>query len=187
MHKRLGTIALGLGLAGALVALPAAGYASTSMSTATLNANILAGSVGARTIQSVTPGAMTSALGSPTLSTTLAVVVDEAAVSGDANGWTVTVQSSPFTDSGTDTIVASALSDSANTAIPVCVGCTETVTGPATPGTLDAARTLISTTGELNSVLYTGTYTSNSSLVLTPPNGTVAANYHATLTVTLTQ
>lgn len=56
-------------------------------------------------------------------------------------------------------------------------------------GALGTAQNFFTDTGELTGTLYPGTYTNNSTLTLTPPNGTVATDasdpYTATLTVTL--
>jgi hypothetical protein len=84
---------------------------------------------------------------------------------------------------------ASALANTLNSTVQVAGG-GSTLTG-STTGTLDGAQTLTKDTGETPTVLYTGTYTTTSSLTLTPPNGTVAATggstYSNTLNLTLIQ
>lgn len=184
--RRLGALTLGLGIATALAATPTSAIAATSTSSATVTATLTSG-IGTRVIQTVTPAALNSVAGTSTLTGALTVTVAEAAVSGDATGWSVSAQlAGPFADTttGTQTIPATALDDSANTVASVNGG--GTTTGVAHPGSLDLARTIMSNTGQSASLIYTGTYTSTSTMTLTPPNGTSANTYRATLNITLT-
>lgn len=161
----------------ALVALPAVAAPPEAV----------AGPPGTRSIVSVSPGAFSSSLGQPAMTSSLTVQVSETAVTGDPN-WSVTAAVTPFSDASVPahTIPASALGNSANATVPVGGGGTITE-GPA--GGLGQPVTLFTDTGESALTVYNGTYTSTSTLTLSPPNGTYAPKtgdvYTSVLTVTL--
>lgn len=145
------------------------------------------GTPGTRSIVSVVPGAMTSALGQHALTGSLSVQVAETAVTGDPS-WYVTAQATSFSDGATPphTLPASALANGSNATVLVGGGGTVAEGGT---GSLDNPVTLFSDSGESATSLYSGTYTNTSTLTLTPPNGTFAptsgATYTSVITVTL--
>ncbi|HVA42469.1 MAG TPA: hypothetical protein VNF50_03215 [Acidimicrobiales bacterium] len=148
-----------------------------------LTATLTAGSIGSRSITSVTPATITSSLGTLPTSTPLTVVVSEAAISGATNGWYVTAQASDFQDAAGNVVPATSLVDGANQVDQAGGGgVAAAVSGP---GEMGAAETLFVDTGESASVLYTGTYTDTSTLTLSPPDGTRTGVYTSDLTVTL--
>ena len=177
MNKRLGALALAAGMGGSILggALPA------SANTTTLTANITAGAIGSRTLTVNPVAAFASVLGNAGMTTTATMIVTETAVQG-ANPWSVTASSTAFTDTGSNSIAATNLVASPVAPVQVAGGGSNT---PSAPGNLGSTYTVWSNSGQNTSTLYTGTYTEALPLTLTPPNGTVASNYTATLTVTL--
>lgn len=200
MRKRIYGALLALGMGGALIAFsPVAAEAacptgSTCSGTATLSATLTGGQIGSRSIGTIaTPAAFSSVIGTAGLTGSVVVPVVELTVAG-TTPWTLTAQlAGTWSDGATptpNTMPASSLADTANsTALVGTGGGTVTNGSPGASATLDAARTLMQDTGELTTALYTNTYTTTASLVLTPPNGTVATanTYTNTLDLTLIQ
>lgn len=192
MRKRIYGALLALGMGGALVAFsPMAAEAacptgSTCTGTANLTATLTNTSIGSRSITLVaTPGAFSSVMGNAGLTSSLQTLVTETAIGG-TNPWYVTGVLAGAWSDGTNSIPASALADTANNTVQVAGGGT---VDQGTTGTLDGAQTLVKNTGQTTSVLYTGTYTTTTSMTLTPPNGTVASGvpYTNVLDLTLIQ
>ena len=180
------TITLGAGPAFAQSPPTIDGGNGTSQSaTAGITAALTAGGIGSRTITTISPLALTSALGSDTLSATLAVVVAEAARSG-TNAWSVTAISSALT-SGANTLAASNLSVDNRSVAKVAGGGTAAAPDVELSSPLNAAATLFSNSGQSASSIYTGTYTGTSTVTLAVPNGSATGAYTGTLTVTLVQ
>lgn len=178
-------------IVGALAAAPA--YAGTSTSTAAITALVGgSGLAGTRTITAFPAVALT---GTAALSGLMDVTVTETAALGDANGWSVTVQSSALneTPSGGGSIPASNLAMT-NIVVPSATGCLTLALGSGgctvssgSGGTLDSAQTVFSVSPESSTVSYSGVYTGAATLNLSVPNGTPAGAYAGTLTATLIQ
>lgn len=151
--------------------------------TATLSATLTAGSIGSRSVTTVSPVALTTALSSSVATGALSVVVTEAA-RGGTNPWSVTTVASALT-SGANTIPASNLSILGRGVVQVAGG--GTAAAPTGTSALSAAATLFSTTGQDAALLYTGTYTGTGTVSLAVPNGAAVGAYTGTLTVTLVQ
>jgi hypothetical protein len=184
------TAAVGLLVVGGAPALAACSGSSCQSQTATVTA-VIGGSgvLGTRTLDTISPVALTGTSSLPT--GTVSATVTETAATGD-NPWSVTLQSSALTpSSGTGSIPADDLT-LANTGLPTGTGCLIvslspcTVTAGAT-GTLGTAQTLFTVTGE-GSAAYTGVYTGTGSISMNQvPNGLASGTYSGTLTATLIQ
>jgi hypothetical protein len=148
-----------------------------------ITAALTAGSIGSRSVTTVSPVALTSALNSSALTGSFSVLVTEAARSG-TNAWSVTTSASSLT-SGSNTLTADNLAISARSVTPVGGGGTSSA--PTGSQTLDSARTLFSNAGQATTGIYTGTYLGSSTVTLTVPNGATTGAYTGTMTVTLVQ
>lgn len=154
--------------------------------TANVSATLTAGSIGSRSVTTVSPVALTTALGTSTLSGALATTVTEAARTG-SNNWSVTAAIGTLTHAvdGTKTLANTNLSIDNRDVLQVAGGGTAAeVTGSQT---MDAARTLFTTPGQSTTAVYTGTYAATADITLAVPNGTTVGVYNGTLTVTLVQ
>ena len=167
---------------GTSIVLTQAGTASAD--TATVTANVTAGSIGLRSLTSVPAVTLTPALGQATVTGAMSAVVTEAAVTG-TNPWSVTASISPLALVGQPDIANSNVAISTRATVQVSGGGTST--NPTGSEALSAARTVVSNAGQNTGAVYTGTYTNSANLALTVPNGTVAGIYTGTLTVTLVQ
>lgn len=177
MRRTLVVLLLGASI---LVATPGVANADT----ATVTANITAGSIGLRSLTSVPAITLTPTAGVATVQGSMSAVVTEAAVTG-TNPWSVTTALSALALSGQPDIANSNVDISNRAKVQVAGGGTTT---PAS-GTedLSTTRTLISNAGQSTLSVYTGTYTATADLALHVPNGTVAGVYTGTMTVTLVQ
>jgi hypothetical protein len=155
---------------------------------------------GSRTITTATLTPFSDVLRAASVTSTLAVTVTEAAVSG-VDPWSVTARLCGPNGTGTaadcaadpDRLVLSTdttqkitgtnLSLSARSVTPA--GVTGTPTAVAGSEDLSTTRTIFSTAGELPASLYTGTYTSSSTVTLTPPAASTAGAYSGYLVITL--
>jgi hypothetical protein len=151
---------------------------------ATLTATLTGGAIGSRSITSVAPIALISSAGSGTVDGSMATLVTETAVTGDATGWSITAALTNLSD-GSHTL-SKALVDVKNRAVVQVAG---GGTSTATTGTedLSATRTLFSNSGQSATSVYTGTNASTADLSLHVPNGTATGVYTGTMTVTLIQ
>lgn len=148
-----------------------------------LTATLTAGSIGSRSVTSVSPVALTTLLSTSTASGTLTAVVTEAA-RGGTNSWSLTTVSSALTGpAGSTAIPATALAMSDRTVAQVAGGGTAAATTGSSA--LNAATSMFTTTGQATSALYTGTYTTTGLVTLTVPNGQAVGAYSGTLTVSL--
>lgn len=153
--------------------------------TATLAATLTAGSIGSRSLTSISPVVLATALNTPTASGAYTAVVTEAA-RGGTNPWSLTAVASALTGpAGSTAIPAAALSVGARSVVQVAGG--GTAAAPTGSSPLDSAATLFSNTGQSTSALYTGTYTGTGTISLAVPNGQAVGAYTGTLTVTLVQ
>ncbi len=150
---------------------------------AALSATLTAGSIGSRSVTTVAPVALTTALSSSTATGAVSVVVTEAA-RGGTNPWSVTAVAGALT-SGVNTIAASNLSIASRGVTQVAGG--GTAAAPTGSSSLASAATLFSTTGQSVASLYTGTYTAAGTVSLAVPNGQAVGAYTGTFTVTLVQ
>ena len=163
--------------------------------TSAVTATITTGSVGSRSITLANPVALTSALNTSTLNGSLATTVTEAARTG-TNAWSVTAAIGPLVDTSVpvNTLANTNVTVSSRRVDQVAGGGTATAAGGTTAApvtdageVVSAARTLFSTDGQLNTLVYTGTYASTSNWSLALPNGTKIGAYTGTITLTLVQ
>jgi hypothetical protein len=148
-----------------------------------LTATLTAGSIGSRSVTSVSPVALTTALSTSTASGTMAAVVTEAA-RGGTNSWSLTATSSALTGpAGSTAIPATALAVSNRAVTQVAGG--GTAAAATGSSALNTAATLFTTTGQSVESLYTGTYAASGTITLTVPNGQAVGAYSGTLTVSL--
>jgi len=150
-------------------------------STTTVTANV--GGLGSRVV-AATPVAMTSGLGSETISGSLAVTVVEAVRTG-TNPWSVTaVLDADLINATSDVITADNLAVTPGDVTQVLSGGTA---AEGAAGTLDTPQTLFEVSGQSTSLIYSGDYAQSSALELTVPAGSATGTYTADLTVTLVQ
>lgn len=187
--ERLGKRRLGLSLtiaafAGSILAAPVGAANTVSQ---TLNAGTRTAS-----IANLTLGAKTYSHSNQTSTGTMTLTADDS--TGSGNGWNVTVQSSAFVYSGTNSgtnIAASNFSITTANAPTVVAGQAIDTTatppgGPKVPGTgatgaLDVARKTVQA-----EVGYgQGTYDQGLAVSLTIPGGARAGTYTGTMTVTI--
>jgi hypothetical protein len=143
---------------------------------------------GTRSVTGVTPVIALSLLtGTANMNGPVEIVVTEAARTGTAS-WSVTAQlAADLSDGGSPaaTIPRSNLAI-ATGSDPLVVGGGGTSSAGA-GGSLEAARTVFSNSGQLTGLNYTGTYTSTSTVTLNIPNAQKTGIYTGTLTVSLVQ
>lgn len=148
-----------------------------------------AGIFGVRYISASTPSVVLALnTGTNTMSGLVAVTVSEEARTG-TNPWSVTsvlAADLEGTTLDTNTIARSnvSISPSSGTILQVLGGGTTSAGGG---GTLDAARTVMSNSGQDDGTNYTGTYAIDSTVTLTVPNATPTDVYTGTITLTLVQ
>jgi hypothetical protein len=162
-------------------------FADGGSSSAGLSATLTSGSIGSRSITSVSPVTLTSALNTATASGAMATTVTEAARGGTA-AWSLTAVSSLLAKTGgtsADDIAASNLSIANRAVTPVAGGGTSTAATGSSSLATDA--TLFSNSGQSVTSLYTGTYAATGTITLAVPNGQSVGAYTGTLTVTLVQ
>lgn len=167
----------------AVMGCPPALAASTRTTVAAPLSATLSPGGGSRSVSLVTPDRVVSRVGGTPAPVPLTVVVSEAAASGDAGGWSVTVQASEFVDAAGHRLSSAALADTDNTLIRSGGG--GSAVAVADPGPMDQPETILTDQGQDPGRLYTGIYTDLSQLVLTPPDGTPGGIYTSVLTVTL--
>ena len=131
----------------------------------------------------LTPDRIVSQVGSRPEAVPLSIVVTEAGASGDAGGWSVTIQASDFVDAAGDHLSSADLVDRDNQLSQAGGGGTALAVSPSGP--LDQPETVLTDQGEDSNRLYTGSFTDTSELLLTPPEGTRAGMYTSVITVTL--
>lgn len=150
---------------------------------ALLSATLTSGSIGSRSVTTVSPITLVTALNSAVATGASSVVVTEAA-RGGTNPWSVTAVVGALSN-GTNTLPASNLSIDTRAVVAVAGGGTSTA--PAGSASLASAATLMSNTGQNTGDLYTGTYTATGNVSLSVPNGQAVGAYTGTFTVTLVQ
>jgi hypothetical protein len=154
---------------------------------AALTATLTSGSIGSRSVTTVAPVALTTALNSSIATGSMSVLVTEAA-RGGTNPWSVTAVSSALLKNGAtsaDDIPASNLSVDSRAVVQAAGG--GTAAAPSGSASLATAATLFSNTGQALTSLYTGTYTATGTVSLAVPNAQAVGAYTGTLTVTLVQ
>lgn len=156
---------------------------------------------GTRSVATVAPVVFTGAL-SDTVSATYVVEVAEALRTG-TNAWSVTARicgpsaGNPLVSdcaargdqlvSGSSSIAGSNVTITNRSVAELLPGGSGTLSTPATPDAMDAARTLFSNSGQSTSAAYTETYTATGALDLTAPNGSPTGLYGGFFVVTLVQ
>lgn len=188
MQKRVLLVAA---LAAMLVLSSGAAFAADGdggQGTITAPVGVTSGVFGTRSVTLVTPS-IPLALnpGSSQMNGTVAVTVSEFARTGTAS-WSVTgVLSADLSDGGSPAATIArdrlALATSANPTILNGGGSGAFGAG----GSLEAARSIFSVSGQAPTLNYTGTYSSSSSLTLTIPNAQKTGIYTGTLMVSLVQ
>ena len=152
--------------------------------TSAVTATITTAAIGSRAVTVTAPIAMTSALSSETLSGTLLATVAEAARSG-TNPWSLTASMTDLTNATNDVIGNANMAVSGRAVTQTAGGGTSAA--PTGSTAMGSTATLMSNTGQLTTVVYTGTYATESTWTLTPPNGAKVGVYTGTVTLTLSQ